>query len=123
NLKQVGIAMHNYHSSNNCLPVGFFFPTPPNASGSNAQGIPDLHWRWSVLAQLSPFMEQTNVYNALNFNWPIAPGPGASGPYSGFPAFKPFPVNTTAMTSKVSFFLCPSDGTLTQATLPDGVTT
>ena len=55
-------------------------------------------------------MEQTAVYNAVNFNWPIAPGPGASGPFAGYPAFKPFPVNTTAMTTKVNFFLCPSDG-------------
>ena len=123
NLKQQGIALHNYHSSNNCLPVGFLFPTVANASGSNAQGIPDLHWRWSVLAQLSPYMEQSNVYNAVNFNWPIAPGVGASGPFAGYPAYKPFPVNTTAMTTKVNFFLCPSDGATPQATLIDGVTT
>ena len=123
NLKQQGIAMHNYHSSNNCLPVGFLFPAVANASGSNALGIPDLHWRWSVLAQLSPYMEQSTVYNAVNFNWPIAPGPGASGPFAGYPAYKPFPVNTTAMTTKVNLFLCPSDGATRQATLADGVTT
>ena len=123
NLKQMGLAMHNYHSTVGTFPVGFLFPTVANPSGSNAAGIPDLHWRWSVLAQLSPFMEQTAVYNAMNFNWPIAPGPGASGPFAGFPAYKPFPANTTAMTTKVSFFLCPSDGQTGQATLPDGVTT
>jgi prepilin-type N-terminal cleavage/methylation domain-containing protein/prepilin-type processing-associated H-X9-DG protein len=123
NLKQIGIALHNYHSSVSTFPVGFLFPSNPNASGSNALGIPDLHWRWSVLAQLSPYMEQTAVYNAVNFNWPIAPGPGATGPFAGYPAFKPFPQNSTAMTTKVKFFLCPSDGSTGQATLPDGVTT
>ena len=123
NLKQVGLAMHNYHSTGNSFPVGFLFPGVPNPSGSNGLGIPDLHWRWSVLAQLSPFLEQTAVVNALNFNWPIAPGAGASGPFAGFPAYKPFPVNTTAMTTKIGLFLCPSDGQPSQATLIDGVTT
>jgi prepilin-type N-terminal cleavage/methylation domain-containing protein/prepilin-type processing-associated H-X9-DG protein len=123
NLKQIGIAMHNYHSALNTFPVGFLFPSSPSPTGSNAAGIPDLHWRWSVLAQLSPYMEQTAVYNALNFNWPIAPGPGASGPFAGYTAYKPFPVNTTAMVTKVGFFLCPSDGAMGQATLPDGLTT
>jgi prepilin-type N-terminal cleavage/methylation domain-containing protein/prepilin-type processing-associated H-X9-DG protein len=122
NLKQIGLALHNYHSTVNSFPVGFLFPSPPNPGGSNALGIPDLHWRWSVLAQLSPYMEQSAVYNALNFNWPIAPGPGASGPFAGYAAYKPFPVNTTAMITRVAFFTCPSDGATGQATLPDGVT-
>src|SRR5690349_21188014 len=91
NLKQVGIALHNYHATLNSFPVGFLFPDPPNPSGSSPAGIPDLHWRWSVLAQLTPYMEQAAVYNAVNFDWPIAPGVGASGPYAGYPAFRPFP--------------------------------
>jgi prepilin-type N-terminal cleavage/methylation domain-containing protein/prepilin-type processing-associated H-X9-DG protein len=122
NLKQIGIALHNYHSAVGTFPVGFLYPKP-SPGGTNAQGIPDLHWRWSVLAQLSPYMEQSAVYNAVNFNWPIAPGPGASGPFAGYPAWKPFPANTTAMATKVNFFLCPSDGAIGQATLPDGSNT
>jgi prepilin-type N-terminal cleavage/methylation domain-containing protein/prepilin-type processing-associated H-X9-DG protein len=123
NLKQIGIALHNYHSALNTFPVGFLFPAVPSASGTNALGIPDLHWRWSVLAQLSPYMEQFSVYNALNFNWPIAPGPGASGPFAGYTAYKPFPCNTTAMVTKINFFLCPSDAAPAQVTAPDGVNT
>ncbi len=123
NLKQIGLALHNYHSTVGTFPVGFLYPSVPSPSGSNAQGIPDLHWRWSVLAQLSPYMEQVAVYNAMNFQWPIAPGPGASGPFAGYASYKPFPANTTAMVTKVSFFLCPSDGQPGQATLPDGVIT
>ncbi len=123
NLKQLGIALHNYHSTINTFPVGFLFPAVPSSTGTNAMGIPDLHWRWSVAAQMSPYLEQTNVYNAINFNWPIAPGPGATGVFAGYSAYKPFPCNTTAMTTKVNLFLCPSDGQTGQATLPDGVTT
>src|SRR3982751_3126212 len=60
NLKQVGIALHNYHSSNNCFPVGFLYPTD-----TRNLPVPALHYRWSVLAQMTHYLEQTNVYNAL----------------------------------------------------------
>jgi prepilin-type N-terminal cleavage/methylation domain-containing protein len=41
NLKQLGIAIHNYHSSQNCFPVGFLYPR----AGQAAPGIPVLHYR------------------------------------------------------------------------------
>ncbi len=102
NLKQVGIAIHNYHSSWNCFPVGFLYPE----ADQTAPGIPALHYRWSVLAQLTPFLEQTNVYNALNMNWPIAAG--GSGAYGAGP-WVLFPANLTSRQSVVQSFLCPSD--------------
>ncbi len=122
NFKQLGLALHNYHSSSNSFPVGFLFPSVASPTGSNAAGIPDLHWRWSVLAQLAPFLEQAAVANAINFHWPIAPGSGASGPFAGYPAYKPFPVHTTAMAARINTFLCPSDGLTGLATFTDGVT-
>jgi prepilin-type N-terminal cleavage/methylation domain-containing protein/prepilin-type processing-associated H-X9-DG protein len=101
NLKQIGLALHNYHSSLNSFPVGFLYAyrgVLPNSSPSQ--------YRWSALAQMTPFLEQANLYNALNFDFPIAHQPTSSGalfwPY--------FPANTTAMATEVSLFLCPSDG-------------
>src|SRR4051812_5946441 len=113
NLKQLGIALHNYHSALNTFPVGFLFPQPNQVY----PGIPNLHYRWSALAQLTPYLEQTNVYNALNMNWPIAPGPA---PVLGTPPWTPFPVNTTCEAAKVSFFLCPSDSAAPPSALPGG---
>ena len=115
NLKQVGIALHNYHASLNSFPVGFLYPQPNQAY----PGVPALHYRWSAFAQLSPYLEQTNIYNALNMNWPIAAGPGS---VLGTPPWTPFPVNTTVMAAKVNFFLCPSDAAVPPTTLPGGVT-
>ncbi len=115
NLKQLGISLHNYHSTNNSFPVGFLYPQ----AGQAAPGIPVLHYRWSVLAQLSPYLEQSNVYNALNMNWPIAAGPTA---VYGTNPWTPFGANTTVMAAKVAFFLCPSDGQAPPSTLPGGVT-
>ncbi|MHC5542581.1 alpha/beta hydrolase family protein, partial [Singulisphaera rosea] len=52
NLKQLGLALHNYHESGQCL--------PPSSMGS----IGD----FSALSQILPFLEQTNMYNVLNFS-------------------------------------------------------
>ncbi len=106
NLKQMGIALHNYHATVNCFPVGFLYPDSLPTSGP-LTNVPQLHYRWSVLALMSPFLEQTNLYNALNMNWPIAAGPGGT---AGTPAWTPFPANTTVMVMSVNSFLCPSDG-------------
>src|SRR5690242_18308192 len=70
NLKQIGLALHNSHSALNTFPVGLLFPQ----ANQVYPGVPAVHYRWSVLAQLTPYLEQTNVYNALNMNWPIAAG-------------------------------------------------
>ena len=113
NLKQLGLATHNYHSTNNCFPVGFLYPT-----NTVRLPVPALHYRWSVLAQMSPYLEQTNVYNALNMNFPIAAGP--SGVY-GVGAWTVFPENTTSLSAKVNIFLCPSDGQGPPSTISAGI--
>jgi prepilin-type N-terminal cleavage/methylation domain-containing protein len=42
NLKQIGLAMHNYHDVNKCFPVGYYDPTPwPQLD--NGPG-----WGWAV---------------------------------------------------------------------------
>ena len=74
NLKQIGLALHNYHASWNGFPVGFLYAYQgvlPNSSPSQ--------YRWSVLAQMVPYLEQANLFNALNFNFPIAHMPTSSG--------------------------------------------
>jgi prepilin-type N-terminal cleavage/methylation domain-containing protein/prepilin-type processing-associated H-X9-DG protein len=106
NLKQLGIALHNYHASTNVFPVGFLYPDNSPTTGIFAN-VPQLHYRWSVLAMMTPYLEQTVIYNALNMDWPIAAGPGGT---AGTPAWTPFRANTTAMVTVVNSFLCPSDG-------------
>ncbi len=98
NLKQLGLGLHNYHTSWNSFPVGFLYAYQgvlPNSS--------PLQYRWSVLAQMAPQLEQANIFNALNFNFPIAHMP-TGGPTPFWPYF---PANTTAMATQVAIFLCP----------------
>ena len=52
NLKQIGLALHNYHESRQCFP-----PSSMVAIGD-----------FSALSQILPFLEQTHMYNALNFS-------------------------------------------------------
>jgi prepilin-type processing-associated H-X9-DG protein/prepilin-type N-terminal cleavage/methylation domain-containing protein len=101
NLKQIGIALHNYHAAWNCFPVGFLYAY----QGVSPESSP-LQYRWSALAQMAPQLEQANLYDALNFDFPIAHKP-AGGPSLFWPYY---PANTTAMATHVALFLCPSDG-------------
>jgi prepilin-type N-terminal cleavage/methylation domain-containing protein/prepilin-type processing-associated H-X9-DG protein len=103
NLKQIGIALHNYHAGLNTFPSGYLYPN----EGQFDPQIPRLHYRWSVLAQLTPYLENSPVYQALNMDWPIATGAtpswGVSTPFTFFPA------NITCKQMQVNLFLCPSD--------------
>ena len=101
NLKQIGLALHNYHASWNSFPVGFLYAYQgilPNSSASQ--------YRWSALAQMAPYLEQANLIQRAQFRLPDRPQPTTSGalfwPY--------FPANTTVMATQVAMFLCPSDG-------------
>jgi prepilin-type processing-associated H-X9-DG protein/prepilin-type N-terminal cleavage/methylation domain-containing protein len=101
NLKQIGIALHNYHAAWNSFPVGFLFAYKNVLPVSSP-----LQYRWSALAQMAPYLEQANLFNALNFDFPIAHKPTQAGalfwPY--------FEANTTVMAMHIAIFVCPSDG-------------
>ncbi len=57
NLKQIMLAMHNYHSSNNHFPA---------AATADAEGKPLLSWRVAIL----PFLEQQELYDQFHLNEP-----------------------------------------------------
>jgi prepilin-type N-terminal cleavage/methylation domain-containing protein/prepilin-type processing-associated H-X9-DG protein len=84
NLKQFGIASHNYHSAVGGLPWG--------------QQI--ANWNdWAPHTMLLPYMEQTALFNSINFT--------ESG--SVLSANPTNPLNKTAYVTQINVFLCPSD--------------
>jgi prepilin-type N-terminal cleavage/methylation domain-containing protein/prepilin-type processing-associated H-X9-DG protein len=98
NLKQQGIALHNYQTVYDGYPLGYIvsaWPVDPT--------LPPGNYRWGVLAYSTPFLEQTAVFNALNFSFPLF---GQSVPVISSPVY---PANRTAVNVMVSMFLCPSD--------------
>ena len=98
NLKQLGIALHNYEGIYGGFPPGFItglWPTDPT--------VPAAFYRWGTLAFLTPFLEQTNAFNALNFSFPVYVHTSA------FPGTAIAPPNTTVVGTIINLFLCPSD--------------
>ena len=84
NLKQFGLAIHNYESS-----VGSF---PPARTG-----FPMV---FSAHAQLMPYFDEANLYNGIDFN---------TAPTFVEPPVQPYSKNVTAAMMRVPMFLCPSD--------------
>jgi len=57
NLKQIGLAIHNYHEVNRVLPPGTLMKAGDVNAGSVAA------WGWGAI--LLPYLEQANLYNSL----------------------------------------------------------
>jgi prepilin-type N-terminal cleavage/methylation domain-containing protein/prepilin-type processing-associated H-X9-DG protein len=73
NLKQIGLAAHNYESAQSTLPAAYLGSTPINEAGGQLgqfyYGVnPDTYI--GGMALLLPFMEQDNIYRQINLNWP-----------------------------------------------------
>jgi prepilin-type N-terminal cleavage/methylation domain-containing protein len=90
NLRQLGIALQNYHDTNKRFPPGGYFgmPVPP----SNPQ--PAFHHTW--LTSILPQLEQKPLYDTINFKvraWGQLVSPG--GP--------------TLVSSQFNVLRCPSD--------------
>jgi prepilin-type N-terminal cleavage/methylation domain-containing protein/prepilin-type processing-associated H-X9-DG protein len=86
NLKQIGLALQNYHEALGALPMGYA------AQGAFRDGATDTTpgWGWAtmILAQL----EQGPLFNAVNFAWPVEAAP-----------------NGTVIPFVISTYVCPSD--------------
>jgi len=100
NLKQIGLALHNFHDSHNEFPVG-----SPSKTCNGYEEIPGWQYRWGPLAMVSPFLEQFNVYESLNLDVPLY---GHTGVYRG-PGYGVHASNLVPVSQVIPFFYCPSD--------------
>jgi prepilin-type N-terminal cleavage/methylation domain-containing protein len=92
NMKQLGLALHNYLSSVDAVPHVYplWFWTSPTSQSGGSDG-----WgAWSPQSLLFPYIEQSAVYNAINFR--------LSNRTSGFKS------NSSLMGTRIASFLCPS---------------
>ncbi|MBX6315805.1 MAG: DUF1559 domain-containing protein [Isosphaeraceae bacterium] len=86
NLKQIGLAMHNYHASHGVFPPGYLSQTQGNQPNGAELGP---GWGWGTL--ILNHLEQTPLYNTVNFGLPITD-----------------PASATVRRATLSLFLCPS---------------
>jgi prepilin-type N-terminal cleavage/methylation domain-containing protein len=94
NLKQIGLAMHNYHTGHGTFPLG---GTMAPSYAPIPQGGYNVGWgTWSAHSLMLGFLEQQPLYNACNFSWATVMGPG-------------WPMNYTVSQALVNTFICPSD--------------
>lgn len=103
NLKQIGLALHNYESSFKAMPAGC--NGIPNAAGTNFNGH---GWTWH--ASILPYLELNNLYD--NIQGPNGMGNELGDQNTG----KPLVVKATIM----RVFWCPSQPDVTPASQKNG---
>jgi len=88
NMKQLGLALHNYLSANDAVPHVYpiFF--------TNGSGVASTWGCWSPQSHMFPYLEQGTLYNAINF--------GLTNRYNGSTA------NHSLLGTRIASFLCPS---------------
>jgi prepilin-type N-terminal cleavage/methylation domain-containing protein/prepilin-type processing-associated H-X9-DG protein len=91
NLKQIGLAIHNYQSGNDCFPPG-------SLDQRNADtGVLATNEDYSVHVRLLCYLEQQPLYNAVNFS---------VGCYNDILGDQ---MMVTVTATRLNVFLCPSD--------------
>ncbi len=86
NLRQFGIALHNYHSTHD------LFPGLDRDTGAG----------FSIQAKLLPFYEQTSLANLIDFGQPVLVGAARQMTLN--------PIHVEAAKKEIDMFRCPSDG-------------
>jgi prepilin-type N-terminal cleavage/methylation domain-containing protein len=106
NLKQIGLGVANYESSNGSYPIGIQnYGNQDIATGCAGNGQPRGHTMFTFIL---PYMEGTNIANSVNFNFPADSSNNVA--YFGI---DPGSVQMTAFSAKVASYLFPGRPTPT----------
>lgn len=98
-LKQLALAMHNYHGTHGALPmIG-----------------PTSNYAYSPQSMALPYLEQANLYDRLDFRQPLMIGSGPSATLN--------PIYHDVAGLRLPFLLCPSDGGVPELSQTLGDTT
>jgi prepilin-type N-terminal cleavage/methylation domain-containing protein/prepilin-type processing-associated H-X9-DG protein len=101
NLKQIGIALHNYERSNSCFPPGGVTgqETPLDCGSFTNRGRGH-----GIFAFILPYIEQQSTYNAINFNF---------GTIGQQVSMNVGAINYTGLSTRLNAYICPSDSAQT----------
>jgi prepilin-type N-terminal cleavage/methylation domain-containing protein/prepilin-type processing-associated H-X9-DG protein len=99
NLKQIGLASMNYESAIGCYPLGVSLNSRGDNNGTDyGRGL--IFGSFGAETFILPYMEQTNIYNSLNFNFCS---------WSHYRCGIGWDMNYTGVNTRIATFLCPSD--------------
>ncbi len=105
NIKQLALALHNYHEAFSVFPFG------KGASYTGAAA----YARWSQHAMILPYIDQAPLYNSINFSAPPET-PGMGGVIAFMPAYSsPTGINSAQCRTVIPLFICPSDTAVNDA--------
>ena len=103
NLKQLAIAVHNYHDAANLFPLGKLLGAAPplgnRGCGNGGSWYHETNWYTAIM----PYIDQAPMFNGLNTSEPV-------GCDRGFNPAAPWDGNWRAKTTKIAVHGCPSDG-------------
>ena len=111
NLKQLGLAMHNYHDTHTVFPPGWVIPRCPGVNDTDHRFIRN-NPAWGMY--LLPALEQGALYDQFNFQMAGPCTTGAPGTIGLLPA----PTTANSLNKSLDAFSCPSD--IKSATSRDG---
>ena len=107
NLKQIGLALHNYHDIHKSFPMGHSAhfsnwrdPSGNDRVGYASSGTTSVNFakaNWSWMAYILPMIDQANTFNTLDVNVRRADEALAT------------PAGVQVMQTPITGFLCPSD--------------
>jgi prepilin-type N-terminal cleavage/methylation domain-containing protein/prepilin-type processing-associated H-X9-DG protein len=108
NLKQIGLALHNYHDTNGSFPPGSVHCCPPDSYWGGEPAATT----WGI--ELLPYLEQDNLYKQYDksFAGTVNCATAGTGLYQASPG------NLAVLATVVKTYLCPTDPNGTQLTVP-----
>lgn len=84
NLRQIGLALHNYNDSQGSLPPGYFCKPRPDPTYVSPG------WGWAAF--ILPYLEQENLHRQIDFKLPVE-----------------HPMHEAVRTTPLRMFTCPAD--------------
>ena len=103
NLKQMGVAMYNYHDTHSVFPMGWYDLW--SSTGTNVGN--DGHWGWGTY--ILPFMDGAPAYDTLRVGENPAPNGGPAGTLNAASRDVTTPGVRAILTSTFNAYRCPSD--------------
>jgi prepilin-type N-terminal cleavage/methylation domain-containing protein/prepilin-type processing-associated H-X9-DG protein len=70
NLKQIGLAIHNYHDTNSKFPSGHTEQCVSSVTGTNTGTTDQCQYFSNLFIDILPYLEQGNLFSTYNYNYP-----------------------------------------------------